>query len=107
MEGRPTIQDIQRAVCEREGLDLSEIRSARRERHIAWPRQVAMALAWELSGHSYATIGKAFGGRCMATVYLARKKITRLERRNPRLAGLLNEYRLQLKPGRDELRLAA
>jgi len=47
---------------------LSDLLSARRTRSLARPRQVAMALAKELTEHSLPEIGEAFGGRDHTTV---------------------------------------
>ena len=56
----------------------SDILSKRRSRSIARPRQVAMALAKELTSHSLPEIGEAFGGRDHTTVLHAVRKIQEL-----------------------------
>jgi chromosomal replication initiator protein len=52
--------------------------SQRRVRSLARPRQIAMALAKELTEHSLPEIGEAFGGKDHTTVMHAVKKITNL-----------------------------
>jgi chromosomal replication initiator protein len=60
--------------------------SKRRSRSVARPRQVAMALAKELTTHSLPEIGDAFGGRDHTTVMHACKRIRELRASEPRIA---------------------
>ena len=59
-------------------LKVSDLLSARRNRSIARPRQIAMALAKELTSHSLPEIGEAFGGRDHTTVLHACRKVKEL-----------------------------
>jgi chromosomal replication initiator protein len=63
-----TIPEIQAAACEHFGLSPDEMLSSARVARIAWPRQVAMYLARELTGESLPAIGRHFGGRDHTTV---------------------------------------
>ncbi len=72
------IDNIQRTVAEYYNIKISDILSKRRNRTIARPRQVAMALAKELTNHSLPEIGEAFGGRDHTTVLHACRKIAEL-----------------------------
>ena len=63
-----TIAEIQAAACEHFGLSSDELLSAARVARVAWPRQVAMYLARELTGQSLPAIGREFGGRDHTTV---------------------------------------
>lgn len=63
-----TIDNIQRTVAEYYKMKMADLLSKRRNRSIARPRQVAMALAKELTNHSLPEIGDAFGGRDHTTV---------------------------------------
>ena len=63
-----TIENIQKTVAEYYKLRVADLLSKRRSRSIARPRQVAMALARELTNHSLPEIGDAFGGRDHTTV---------------------------------------
>jgi chromosomal replication initiator protein len=63
-----TIAEIQAAACEHFGLSSEELLSAARVARVAWPRQVAMYLARELTGQSLPAIGREFGGRDHTTV---------------------------------------
>ena len=73
-----SIDNIQRTVAEYYNIKISDILSKRRNRTIARPRQVAMALAKEVTNHSLPEIGEAFGGRDHTTVLHACRKIAEL-----------------------------
>ena len=70
-----TIENIQKTVAEYYKLRVAELLSKRRSRSVARPRQVAMALAKELTTHSLPEIGDAFGGRDHTTVLHACRRI--------------------------------
>lgn len=74
-----TIDNIQRVVSEYYKVKMSELLSKRRTRSVARPRQVAMALAKELTNHSLPEIGEAFGGRDHTTVLHACRKVKELQ----------------------------
>ena len=63
-----TISEIQAAACAHFGLSSEELLSSTRSPRVAWPRQVAMYLARELTGESLPSIGREFGGRDHTTV---------------------------------------
>ncbi len=73
-----SIDNIQRVVAEYYKIKMSDLLSKRRSRSVARPRQVAMALAKELTNHSLPEIGDAFGGRDHTTVLHACRKIKEL-----------------------------
>ncbi|MBV9344730.1 MAG: chromosomal replication initiator protein DnaA [Gammaproteobacteria bacterium] len=70
-----TIENIQKTVADYYKVRLADLLSKRRSRSVARPRQVAMALAKELTTHSLPEIGDAFGGRDHTTVLHACKRI--------------------------------
>jgi chromosomal replication initiator protein len=74
-----TIENIQKTVAEYYKIKLAELLSKRRSRSVARPRQVAMALAKELTNHSLPEIAEAFGGRDHTTVLHACRKIKELQ----------------------------
>jgi chromosomal replication initiator protein len=79
-----TIENIQKTVAEYFKIRVADLLSKRRSRSIARPRQVAMALARELTNHSLPEIGDAFGGRDHTTVMHACdrvKDLREMERR--------------------------
>jgi chromosomal replication initiator protein len=69
-EGRYSISIdvIQKKVAEHFDIRLADMTSKRRPENIAFPRQVAMFLARQMTEHSLNTIGEAFGGRDHGTV---------------------------------------
>jgi chromosomal replication initiator protein len=73
-----TINNIQKTVAEYYKIRVADLHSKRRSRQVARPRQVAMALAKELTTHSLPEIGDAFGGRDHTTVLHACRRITGL-----------------------------
>lgn len=73
-----TIDNIQKTVAEYYKVKMADLLSKRRSRSVARPRQMAMALAKELTNHSLPEIGDAFGGRDHTTVLHACRKIEQL-----------------------------
>jgi chromosomal replication initiator protein len=74
-----TIENIQRTVADYYQIRVSELLSNSRLRELARPRQIAMALAKELTSHSLPDIGEAFGGRDHTTVLHACRKVRELQ----------------------------
>jgi len=70
-----SVSNIQKTVADYYQLRLSDLLSMNRSRSLARPRQMAMALAKELTEHSLPEIGKAFGGRDHTTVLHACRTI--------------------------------
>ena len=84
IQGRQvSIENIQKVVAEYFNIKISDLLSKRRNRSIARPRQVAMALAKELTSHSLPEVGDAFGGRDHTTVLHACRKIDSLKGSSP------------------------
>jgi chromosomal replication initiator protein len=79
-----TIDNIQKTVAEYFKIRVADLLSKRRNRSVARPRQVAMALARELTNHSLPEIGDAFGGRDHTTVLHACERIRELRETEPR-----------------------
>jgi chromosomal replication initiator protein len=73
-----TVENIQKTVAEYYKIRVGDLLSKRRSRSIARPRQVAMALAKELTNYSLPEIGDAFGGRDHTTVLHACKRVKEL-----------------------------
>jgi chromosomal replication initiator protein len=80
-----TIENIQKTVAEYFKIRVSDLLSKRRSRSVTRPRQVAMALAKELTNHSLPEIGDAFGGRDHTTVLHACRKVADLRRSEQRV----------------------
>lgn len=78
-----SLDNIKRKVAEYYKIKVADLMSKRRNRSVARPRQVAMALAKELTRHSLPEIGDAFGGRDHTTVLHACRKIKELRDVSP------------------------
>ena len=74
-----SIENIQKTVADYYKIKVSEMYSKKRTRNVARPRQIAMALAKELTQLSLPDIGEAFGGRDHTTVLHACRKVTDLK----------------------------
>ena len=81
-----TIENIQKTVAEYFKIRVGDLLSKRRSRSIARPRQIAMALAKELTRHSLPEIGDAFGGRDHTTVLHACRRVKILRDSERRVA---------------------
>ena len=79
-----TVDNIIKTVAEYYKIKVSDLLSKRRTSSLARARQIAMALAKELTNHSLPELGRAFGGRDHTTVLHAFRKIQELKK---------NEYR--------------
>lgn len=77
-----SVENIQRTVADYYKIKVAEMYSKKRSRNVARPRQVAMALAKELTQLSLPDIGEAFGGRDHTTVLHACRKIADLRNSN-------------------------
>ena len=79
------IQNIQKTVADYFKMRVSDLHSRKRSRQIARPRQMAMALAKELTSMSLPEIGDAFGGRDHTPVLHAQRKIKALLQTDPKI----------------------
>jgi len=85
-----SIENIQKTVADYYKIKVSEMYSKRRSRNVARPRQIAMALAKELTQLSLPDIGEAFGGRDHTTVLHACRKVALLKSTNSDLTRDFN-----------------
>ncbi|MCL7930814.1 chromosomal replication initiator protein DnaA [Halomonas llamarensis] len=88
------VDNIQRTVAEYYKIKIADLLSKRRSRSVARPRQVAMALAKELTNHSLPEIGDAFGGRDHTTVLHACRKVKALQEES---ADIREDYKNLLR----------
>jgi chromosomal replication initiator protein len=77
-----SVENIQKTVADYYKIKVSEMYSKKRSRNVARPRQIAMALAKELTHLSLPDIGEAFGGRDHTTVLHACRKVALLKSTN-------------------------
>lgn len=81
-----TMENIQKTVADYYKIKVAEMYSKKRSRIFSRPRQVAMALARELTNHSFPEIGGAFGGRHHTTVMHACDEIEELRKNDPNIS---------------------
>ena len=91
-----TIDAIQDTVAEFYGISVDEMKGKRRDKHIVFPRQVAMYLIREETETALTVIGHQFGGRDHTTVLHACEKIKELAAEDSRLQGDLRQLRERL-----------
>jgi len=80
-----SIENIQKTVADYFKIRVADLLSRRRSRSVARPRQIAMALAKELTNHSLPEIGDAFGGRDHTTVLHGCRRIAALRESEKRV----------------------
>jgi chromosomal replication initiator protein len=84
-----SVEGIQKTVAEYFKIKISDMHSKKRSRNLARPRQVAMALAKDLTQMSLPEIGEAFGNRDHTTVLHACRTIASLRKQD---TGLNRDY---------------
>jgi len=77
-----TVEKIQKVVCNHFKIKPSELKSKNNSPQVAFPRQVAMYLAKELTDSSLPEIGKKFGGKHHTTVLHSIRKIEKLREKD-------------------------
>ncbi len=94
-----SLEDIQRHVAEVFKVKPHDLRAKTRTKAVAFPRQVAMYIARQLTSDSYADIGRGFGGKDHTTVLHAVNKIEALLQEDPKfqktLEHIINTIRIE------------
>ena len=85
-----TIDHIQRKTADFFAVKFSDMRAKNRTKAVAFPRQIAMYLARQLTHASLAEVGRAFGGKDHTTVIHAVEKIENLLQEDPKLRRTLD-----------------
>jgi len=96
-KGLPSIEDIMKVVADRFGVKQAELQSRRRTQAIAYPRQIGMYLARQITRMSLEEIGGHFGGRDHSTVLYGVQKIVRLTKQDARTLTHVTELSLELR----------
>jgi chromosomal replication initiator protein len=94
-----SIQEIQQAVSAYYRLRVDDLKSKKRTKTVAFPRQIAMYLCRELTDYSLPKIGEDFGGRDHTTVIHAHEKISRILEQDPQLQQAINELKKRITRG--------
>lgn len=92
-----TIQEIQNEVCNYYRLRVEDLKSKKRTKTIAFPRQIAMYLSRELTDYSLPKIGEDFGGRDHTTVIHAHEKISQNLKKDPLLREAIQKIKSRLQ----------
>jgi len=77
-----TVEKIQKFICHKYKIKLSQLKSKNNSPKVAFPRQIAMYLSKELTKASLPEIGKKFGGKHHTTVIHSVRKIERMKEKN-------------------------
>jgi len=88
-----SVDTISRTVASFYHISLEEMKGKRRDKHIVFPRQVAMYLIREETASSLPAIGQAFGGRDHTTVLHSYEKISTDSKEDQRLQADLRKLR--------------
>lgn len=86
-----TIDDVMKAISERYGIKLSDLKSPKKNKNLASARQVVMYLSRKLTNASFPDIGEKLGGRDHSTVIYADNKIKKLIETDQELKKTLQE----------------
>jgi chromosomal replication initiator protein len=100
--GPPSIDEVQRAVAAHFNLSVEELTSSSRVSSVAWPRQLAIHLAREMTQASLPTIGKAFGGRNHTTVMHACKRVSERLKTDRQAVHIVDELITVVSRARDD-----
>ncbi|PIV38912.1 MAG: chromosomal replication initiator protein DnaA [Candidatus Omnitrophica bacterium CG02_land_8_20_14_3_00__42_8] len=92
-----TIELIQKKVADYFDIKISDMKTKKRTRQVAYPRHVAMYLAREMTGLTLPEIGGYFGGRDHSTVIHACDKIGVDLKKNQNIKNLLQKLMLDIK----------
>lgn len=99
---RVQIQDICDAVVNRLRVKLSDMQSKKRTKRIAFPRQLCMFLAREMTDLTLSDIGAHFGGRDHTTVIYAIERIEERLKAEADLAQLVDELKRESRAIRNQ-----
>jgi chromosomal replication initiator protein len=97
----PSITDVQEAVAAHFGLTTAELKSPSRVTRVAWPRQLAIHLARDLTGESLPAIGRAFD-RNHATVLHACKRVSERLKNDRQAVETLDALAQKVARNRDD-----
>ncbi len=95
-----SIESIQKEVANFFGIKLYELKSEKKMKNVALPRQVAMYLARRYTGASFPEIGEKFGGKDHSTVIHAVRKIENMIGEDSSLKEMVNAVSRRIEAGR-------
>jgi chromosomal replication initiator protein len=100
MTGWSTVDRIKAAVAAEFDVSIREMVSNRRSRAVVIPRHAAIAMAYSLTPHSSAMIGRLFGDRDHTTIIYARRKIAKLRNDDRAFDDRMRRIEARLTPPR-------
>lgn len=86
-----TVEEVVKATAAKLGVKIADIKSQKKNKNLAFARQVAMYLARKLTGSSFPDIGEKIGGRDHSTVIYACNKIKKLAESDDKIRSLLTD----------------
>lgn len=92
-----TIELIQKKVADYFDIKISDMKTKKRTRQVAYPRHIAMYLAREMTGMTLPEIGGHFGGRDHSTVIHACDKVDMDLKKNQNVKNLIQKLLLDIK----------
>ena len=95
-----SIESIQKEVANFFGIKIQDLKSERKQKNIAVPRQIAMYLARRYTGASFPEIGEKFGGKDHSTVIHAVKKIETIIGEDSTLRNAINSVSRKIEASR-------
>jgi chromosomal replication initiator protein len=93
-----SVEHIQKTICSHFNLRIADLKSKRRSKNIALPRQLAMYLCRKYTSTSFPTIGTMFGGRDHSTVIHASRSIEKKIKEDPSMKATVDRIEKNLKP---------
>ena len=91
------ITEIQKKTAEYYHIKIEDLKSARRSREIARPRQIAMYLTKTMTGLSFPEIGRKFGGKDHTTILHAVRRVEELIAEDNDIADQVGQLKIILK----------
>jgi len=92
-----TIETIQKEVAAYHNVKVADLKSAKRHKNVARPRQIAMYLCRKLTGSSFPEIGQRFGGKDHSTVISACRRVEELIERDLSIRTVVETLERQLQ----------
>ena len=92
-----SVENIQKEVASYFGIKVADLKSPKRHKAVARPRQVAMYLCRKLIGSSFPEIGQRFGGKDHSTVISACRKVRDLVDKDLTIRTAVDSLERQLR----------
>jgi chromosomal replication initiator protein len=94
-----TVDEIIKVVAGKFGIKINDLKSQKKNKHLAAPRQIAMFLARKLTTASYPDIGEKIGGRDHSTIIYGFNKVKKLLDADSKLRSVVQNIEETLQRG--------